>query len=86
MAAANEEIFLRQVGGPDLQVASLVFRFLGKFFQLVDHHSSIWKPERQARTNFFIKNKDFQFSAELAMIAFLGFFQLVEIFIAGIGC
>ena len=63
----------------DTHIAGLLFHLLGKLFQLFDHHAAIRKPERQAGADLIIEDEDFQFPAQLAMVALLGFFQLCKI-------
>ena len=79
MTRTEEQILFREVWRADTQIAGLLFHLFGQFFQLLDHHAAVRQPQRQARAHFIIEHEDFQLLAQLAMIALLGFFQLMEI-------
>ena len=85
VAGMQKEIFLRHHRRSDTQVACLFLHLLSELFELLDHHAAVRQPEGQAGTDLVVEHVDLKIAAQLAVVALLGFFQLMEVVLQLLG-
>src|SRR5882724_11103092 len=81
VAAGLPEVQAHDVRGIDEVVAALDQFVLQPGFDDVADEAALGMPENQARAGFFLNAEEIEFGAKLAMVAALGFFQAMEIFV-----
>ena len=81
VAAANKEILFGEVRRAHALIACGQLRLLRQPLQLLDHDRAVGQPQRQPRPHVIVKNKDLQLAPQLAVVALLGFLQLVQVLV-----
>ncbi len=70
--------------GVNQVVAILHMLFIPELFNLVTHHTAVGMPEDESLPNFVVGGVKVKFLANLAMVAFAGFFKAPEVILEGV--
>ena len=79
VAGPYEQVFLRDVRGPDPQIACFVFHLFCQAFKFINEDTAIRQPKWQPGTDLIFEDEDFQVLAQFAVVTRLGFLDHLEV-------